>query len=189
MKEEGVSNNASVSQSATAQPRSNAMLKIKVSKVVVNIGTGNDEQKQSNALLLLQKLTGAKPASAISRRRLPEFKIAKGQKIGAFVSLRGAAATEVLKRLFSAVDNKLSRKQVVDNAVNFGIKEYIDVDGLKYDPKLGMMGMNVNISFARRGARVAARKRLRSIESKRHRLVPREEIIPFLYENFNVSVE
>ncbi|MGC8622658.1 MAG: 50S ribosomal protein L5 [Candidatus Micrarchaeia archaeon] len=179
----------SKNDAGNAVPSSSPMRAIKISKVVINMGTGSDDQKQLNAVSLLEKLTGSKPAASISRHRLPEFKIAKGQKIGAFVSLRGKKAEDILKRLFGAVDNKLSRKQVVNNAVNFGIKEYIDINGLKYDPKIGMMGMNVNVAFSRPGMRVQERKRARGSVAKHHALVAREEIISFLQKNFKVSVE
>lgn len=186
----GKAENQSTSvKGSKAKPSSNIMRDIKINKVVINMGTGSDDQKQASAVSLLERLTGSKPAASISRHRLPEFKIAKGQKIGAFVSLRGAKAEDTLRRLFGAVDNKLSKKQVVDNAVNFGIKEYIDISGIKYDPKLGMLGMNVNVAFSRPGMRVRERKRARSNTAKRHSLVAREEIISFLQKNFKVSVE
>jgi large subunit ribosomal protein L5 len=185
----GMQSNVTNIAKPASEGSESTMKSVRISKVVINMGTGSDDQRQSNAILLLERLTGAKPASAISRHRLPEFKIAKGQNIGAFATLRGPGAAEVLKRLLAAVDNKLSRRQVVDNAINFGIKEYIDINGLKYDPKIGMMGMNVNVSFSRPGARVEARKRARSIIAPHHKRVGRDEIISFLQKNFNVSVE
>ena len=55
----------------------------------INIGTGNDDKMQPNAKRLLNLITGREAADEISKRRNPAFKITKGQKIGAFVTLRG----------------------------------------------------------------------------------------------------
>jgi large subunit ribosomal protein L5 len=167
----------------------NPMKGIRISKLVISIGTGSDDQRHASARILLESMTGRTPADSISRHRLPEFKISQGQKIGTFVTLRGGAAADMLKRLFAAVDNKLTKKQVVDNAINFGIKEYIDISGVKYNPKVGMLGMNVNVALQRRGTRVEERKRARSIEGKGQRKIGREEIIDYIKDNFKVSVE
>ncbi|MFP3279363.1 MAG: hypothetical protein RXP92_03585, partial [Candidatus Micrarchaeota archaeon] len=69
---------------------------------------------------------------------------------------------------------------VKDNSVSFGIKEYIDFSGIKYDPKIGMFGMNVNAVFTRNGKRVSTRRRKRSKQGKEHATVKREEIIDYL---------
>ena len=101
------------------------MRDIRVSKVVVNIGTGSDSNMHGNAVKILKAITGAEPADAISRKRNPAFKISKGQEIGAFVTLRGKKATSILPKLFDAVDNKLKETNISRNSINFGIKEYI----------------------------------------------------------------
>ena len=185
-KKEVVAKAGTVAKRARAD---NPMRAIRINKLVISIGTGADEQKRESARALLESMTEKKPADSISRHRLPEFKIAQGTKIGAFVTLRGASASEMLKRLFAAVDNRLTRKQVVDNAINFGIREYIDISGVKYNPKIGILGMNVNVSLQRRGTRVEARKRSRSIEGQEHRKISRDEVIDYIKNNFNVSVE
>ena len=68
----------------------------------------------------------------------------------------------MLTRLLEAVDNKVKPNAITKNSMSFGIREYIDISGLKYDPKIGMMGLNINVSFRRRGQRVSLRKRQRS---------------------------
>jgi len=166
----------------------NPMQQLKISKVVINIGTGGDEQMQGNAKRLIETVTGRKPADEISRTRNPAFKITKGQKIGAFVTVRGDDARTLIKRLFEAVDNKLKPTAVTNNSISFGIPEYIDISGVKYDPKVGMLGMNVNVSFRRNGLRVALRKRQNAKVATKHRTVTREEIVDYIKENFKVDV-
>jgi len=166
----------------------NPMLDMRINKVVINIGTGGDEQMHGNAKRLIETITGKKPADEISKTRNPAFKITKGQKIGAFVTVRGADADALIKRLFDAVDNKLKPNAVTNNSISFGIPEYIDISGVKYDPKVGMLGMNVNVSFMRRGLRVSLRKRSNSKIPVRHRRIPRDEIINYIKERFSVEV-
>jgi large subunit ribosomal protein L5 len=166
----------------------NTMRSIKVNKLVINIGTGSDEKKLGTARKLIEILTGRKPMDEAAKHRVPSYKIAKGQKIGAFVTIRGDAVAPLAKRLFDAVDNKVNGASVTDNSVSFGIKEYIDIRGVKYDPKIGILGMNVNLSFMRSGLRVALRKRCMAEVPKSHRRIGREEILEYLQKNFDVTV-
>ncbi len=164
------------------------MRDIVMDKVVVNIGTGSETTAYENAKRLLATLTNAKPASAMAKRRIPTFKIGKGTKIGVFVTLRGKRASELANRLFKTVDNKVGKRAISGNSVNFGIKEYIDIPGLKYDPTIGIIGMNVNVSFKRKGIRVARRKRGAADVGKKHMLISREEIKEHLKKDFGVEV-
>lgn len=165
----------------------NKMQGITINKVVINIGSGNEEKKSEAAKRLLELITGKKPASEISKRRAPAFKITKGQIIGAFVTLRGPEKTDLLKRLFDAVDNKVKDSGVTRNSLSFGIHEYIDIRGIKYDPVIGMLGMNVNVSFRRKGMRVELRKRKASKIPDRHAIIQKEMIKEYLKQNFGVS--
>ena len=92
------------------------------------------------------------------QRRLPEFGIRKGQTIGAVVTLRKEEAAQFLKKALEANDNIIRPAGIAGNSVNFGVKEYIEFSGVKYDPKIGMLGLNINASFARKGQRVERRK-------------------------------
>jgi large subunit ribosomal protein L5 len=164
----------------------NPMRAITINKVVLNIGTGHDDNMQANAKRLLNMISGRDSADEISKRRNPAFKITKGQKIGAFVTLRGKLGRDVLKRLLEAVDNRVKPNAITKNSMSFGIREYIDVSGLKYDPKIGMMGLNVNVSFRRRGQRVALRKRQRSEVPPKHRDIAPEEITDYMTKEFSI---
>ncbi|MCL5101909.1 MAG: 50S ribosomal protein L5 [Candidatus Marsarchaeota archaeon] len=167
----------------------NPMRRITINKLVVNIGTGNDEKQQANAKKLLQQISGFKPADSISTKRIPSFKISKGAKIGAFVTVRHASATALAKKLFDAVGNKVAERSIQDNTVNFGIKEYIDINGIKYDPAIGMLGMNVNVSFKRPGLRTELKKHANGTIKRSHRRITREELKSYLEKEFNVTIE
>jgi large subunit ribosomal protein L5 len=167
----------------------NKMREVTVSKLVINIGTGNDEQKLTNAKKLIQTITGRTPMNEISKHRIPTFGISKGQKIGAYVTMRGKPAAELAKRLLEAIDRKVKKSSITNNSLSFGIKEYIDISGIKYDPKIGMLGMNVNISFKRAGMRVSSRKRNVAKVPESHRVIPEEEVAGYLKSQFNAEVE
>ncbi len=49
-----------------AGKQDNPMRHIRINKLVINIGTGNDDKQQSNAKRLLQQISGFKPADSIS---------------------------------------------------------------------------------------------------------------------------
>jgi large subunit ribosomal protein L5 len=70
---------------------------------------------------------------------------------------------------------------------SFGIKEHIDVPGVKYDPEIGIFGMDVCVSLCRPGYRIKYRRRETRRIPKAHR-VTREEAINFMSEKFGVRV-
>ncbi len=164
------------------------MRTVYLDKVVINIGTGSgSEDLADNARELIKKLTNHDAGYAFSKRRDPELKLRQGQKIGAIVTLRKKDAFDFLKRALDANNNLLGENAISNNSVNFGVKEYIYFTGVKYDPKIGILGMNVNAAFSRKGKRVENRKRRRSRVPKGHRDVRKEEIISYLEKNFSVK--
>ena len=164
----------------------NPMRDISIDKVIVNIGTGSDEQKQKNAKKLIETITGVKPTDEISKKRNPSFKITKGSKIGAYATVR-KDPDKLVKRLLEAVDMRVKESSISNNSLSFGINEYIDINGIKYDPTVGMLGMNVNVSFRRKGVRVAERKVRNSRIPRKHRIIPREEIKDYLSKKLGVN--
>lgn len=160
----------------------NPMRRIFVEKVVLNIGCGGDVQKIERAYKLLQKLTNRKPVITYSRKR-STFGIPKGRPIGVKVTLRKKEAVEFLKKVFKAID-KLSTKSFDDwGNFSFGIAEYIDIPGVKYDPEIGMLGMDVCVCLRRPGAY------LKNGKLSRKQRVRKEEAIEFIKKNFDVEIE
>jgi large subunit ribosomal protein L5 len=173
--------------SVSDQNQKNPMQEIMIDKVIINIGTGNSEDAQANAKSLLEIITGKKPTDSLSKTRNPSFKISKGQKIGAFVTVRKKEAPLLLKRLFESVNYTINPASITPNSMSFGIKEYIDIPNVKYNPKIGMMGMHVNIAFKRKGQRVKIRKIKNNKISKGHGIISKEEIENYLKKEFNVK--
>ncbi len=154
-----------------AQSSSSLMKEIELGKVVVNIGLKESGEHVEKAFTFLEKLTGKKPVRTLSTQRARTFRLRRGLPIGVKVTLRNANALEFLKKVLPAVENKV-RESSFDNEGNFGfgIKEHLDIPGQKYDPKLGVFGLNVNAALVRRGFRVKIRKIRKSHVGKAHRI-------------------
>src|SRR3989338_6947235 len=71
--------------------------------------------------------------------------------------------------------------------VSVGIKEYIDFPGLKYDPKIGMMGFDVCLSLRKKGLRVSQR-RIAKKKLPRKQRVSSAEAREFLEKTYGVNV-
>lgn len=166
----------------------NSMKNIYIDKVVLNIGIGNNEDMFQNARALLEKLTGHKPIATVSKKRAPEFKIRKGQIIGAMVTLRNKEAIDMLKRALDANDNVVKSTAIANNTLSFGVREYIYFSGVKYDPKIGMLGLNVNASFTRKGRRVEERRRRQSRIGLKHRKIPNDEIAEYMQKSMGMQI-
>lgn len=168
--------------------KNNPMKNPRIEKVVVNIGVGESGEKLANAEELLQRLTERKPCRTVSRHKIPSWNLKKREAIGCKVTLRNKSAEEFLKRAFHANDNKLLERNF-DNLGNFsfGIKEYIDFPNIKYDPEIGIFGMDISVSLERPGFRIKRRKIKRSkIPTKV--LIRKDEAIEFVKNKFKVEV-
>jgi large subunit ribosomal protein L5 len=170
-----------------SKSKKNPMRELRLEKVVVNIGIGDNENMYPNAKALLQKLTGKEAVPTHSKRREPELKIRKGQVIGAMVTLRGNDAKDMLKRALDANNNTVKESAVANNSLNFGVNEYIYFSGVKYDPKIGMLGLNVNAAFGRRGKRVELRRRKAGSVGLNHRNIEPDELRGFITEKFGAK--
>jgi large subunit ribosomal protein L5 len=165
----------------------NPMDAVRLEKVTLNIGCGDNKEKIERAQKLLQLLTGRKPIVTLSKRR-STFGVAKGKPLGAKVTLRKQAAMEFLKRAFYAIDNKLKSSQIDSNGnFSFGIKEYIDIQGVKYSHDVGLMGLDVCVTLEKPGFRVKRRKVKRNKLGK-NKIITKQEVIEWLKNNFGVDV-
>ncbi len=167
----------------------NPMRKIYVEKLVLHIGTGKEVKDIERGTKLLRKFTDQKIAQTTAKKRIATWGIRPGMPIGVMATIRGKKALELIPKFLSAKDNVLKESNF-DNYgnVNFGIAEYIEIPGIKYDPEIEIMGLQVTIALRRKGQRVATRKRARSKVGKNH-IVKKEEAIKFMEETFGIKVE
>lgn len=165
----------------------NPMKRIKIAKVTLNLGVGKDEELLKKGLKLLQKIVPLTPVKTATKKRIPGWGLRPGLVIGCKVTIH-KNAEQILKRLLAAKENILSKKCFDDQGnFSFGISEYIDIEGLDYDPELKILGLEVAVTLERPGYRVKKRKVAPKSIGKSHAITS-EEAIDFVKNNFSVEV-
>ncbi|MCI4331861.1 MAG: 50S ribosomal protein L5 [Thermoplasmata archaeon] len=178
---------ASAAPAPTASPV-NPLKAVRVVKVVVNAGVGESGEPRTKAQAVLQMVTKQKPVSTRSHSTNRDFGIRQGQEIGAKVTLRGEAARDFLDRAFEARDRQVYAESIDRNGnFSMGIADYTDFTGMKYDPEIGIHGMDICVELGRAGYRVRAR-RVAARPLPRSARVTREEARQFLVEQFKVTL-
>jgi large subunit ribosomal protein L5 len=164
------------------------MLKPKIEKVVVNISVGKSGEPLEKAVKVLKEITGQTPCRRKAKESVRDFNIRKGESIACIVTLRKEKAVDFLNKVLPVIDKKLSGR-CFDKQGNFsfGIKEHIELPGVKYDPDVGIFGMDVCVSVIRPGYRVKTRRRGRSRLGAKHVLTP-EESMAFAKETLGVEI-
>lgn len=166
----------------------NPMRAIKVGKVVVNIGLGKSGEAIERGKQVLEQVTGQKPSQRRAKKSIRDFGIHKGEPIGVAVTVRGEEANGLIEKLLVAREKKLATSSFDSKgSVSFGIREHIEIPGIKYDPAIGILGMNVSVLLERPGYSVSRRARRTSRVGKSH-LVSQEESISFFKEKFGVTI-
>ncbi len=161
---------------------------IRVEKVVVNVGVGEAGDKLVKAQKVLQLVTGQKPAQTMAHQAVRDWGVRRGQPIGTKVTLRGADAEGFLKRALSIRNNRLPAYSFDPRGnFSFGVPDYTDFEGMKYDPEIGVFGMDISVSLQRPGFRVARRRVQARPVPRRHR-ISRAEGITFIKDHFGVEV-
>ncbi|EPR79057.1 60S ribosomal protein L11 [Spraguea lophii 42_110] len=151
----------------------NPMNKIKIQKLCLNICTGGGEIL-NKASKVLEQLTGQKPRLSKSRLTIRSFGIRRNEKIACHVTVRGEKAMEILEKgikikEYELIDSNFSTQ----GSFGFGIKEHIDM-GIKYEPDVGIFGMNFYVVLEKPGIRVSKRKRVKSRVGNKQRVTKDE---------------
>ncbi|MGI0068647.1 MAG: 50S ribosomal protein L5 [Nitrosotalea sp.] len=171
-----------------SQKLENAMKKITVAKVVLNMGVGKSGEPIERARRALQQISGQKPSVRNAKATQRDWGVHKGEPIGVAVTLRKQPAIELIKRLLTAKGNQLKSSSFDDfGNVSFGIKEQIDIPGVKYDPDIGILGLNISITLARPGFNIRFRSKHKAGVGRNHR-IKSDEAKEFLAREFGVQV-
>ncbi|KAL9651726.1 hypothetical protein ABK040_009340 [Willaertia magna] len=178
-------------ETSTVQERKtkkeNVMRNLKIQKLVLNISPGEGGDKLQKAGRVLQDLTGQTPVYHKARLTIRTFGIRRNEKIAVSVTVRGEKAAELLERALRVKDFELRQKNFSTNGhFGFGIQEHIDL-GLKYDPNIGIFGMDVYCVLGRPGIRVAKRKRAVGKVGTHHRVNAKEAKAWFV-ENYKGTI-
>jgi len=144
------------------EKKSNVMRTIRIEKMVINCCVGESGDRLTRAAKVLQELTDQEPVFSAARLTVRSFSIRRNEKIATHVTVTGAKAEEILQKGLAVKEFELPDKCFsAGGNFGFGIQEHIDL-GLKYDPTVGIYGMDFYIVLGRPGGRVAKRKRCRS---------------------------
>lgn len=168
--------------------KNNPMREIRISKITLNIGVGKELSKLERSIKLLKAITGLEPKKTATKKRIPTWNLRPGLEIGCMVTVRGKKAEELLKRFIEAKECRMSSKMFDDHGnTSFGFAEYIDIEGIKYDPEIGVIGFNIAVTLERPGYRVKHRFYRQGRIGKRH-TITKEDAIKFMKRKFGVKI-
>ena len=166
----------------------NVMRAIRVEKLTLNIGAGKNPDVLKKGIKLLKNITGINPVQTFTQKRIPAWGLRPGLPIGCKITLRKKQAEELLKKLLDAKSKKLGKNFFDETGnISFGIHEYIDIPSVKYDPEIGIMGLQVCVTLERPGFRIKKRKLRKSSVLKRHRIT-KEDAMEFMQSKFNTQI-
>jgi large subunit ribosomal protein L5 len=164
------------------------MRRIVVDKLTLNFGAGKDQKQLEKGISLIKQITGIEPVKTITQKRLPSWGLRPGLPVGAKLTLRGEQAVDVCRRLLTARDFTLRQSNIDQMGnVSFGLKEYIDIPGVRYDPAIGVIGLECSLTLRRPGYRVRDRKLKKAHINTKHR-VSQEDATEFMKQNFNLRI-
>ena len=165
------------------------MRDVVIDKVTINIGVGESGEKLEKAKSVLKLLTTGNPTITKAKRTSREFGLRRDQPIGVKVTLKGEEMDRFLKTALWVKNNKcLSYSFSEQGSYSFGIADYTDFKGMKYNPEIGIFGMDVVVTFKRRGGYRVARRWITPRPVPKKIRVKREEMMKFMMENYNVEI-
>jgi large subunit ribosomal protein L5 len=160
----------------------------RIEKVVVNLNIGKSGEPLEKATRVLEEISGQTPYKAKAKKSIRDWGIRQGEPIACVVTLRREKGLVFLKKILPVVDNKISTRSF-DEFGNFafGLKEHIDISGVKYDPEIGIFGMDICISVNRPGQRIKIRRKQTKRVGKKH-LLTIEESMAYVRQTLGVEI-
>ena len=164
------------------------MLKPRIEKVVVNLNVGKSGEPLEKANKVLKEITGHTPVKKRAKKTIRDFGIREGESIAVVVTLRKQEAIDFLKKVLPVVDNKVAKRAFdIHGNFAFGLKEHIEIPGVKYDPDIGIFGMDICVTVNRPGQRIKVRRKENKSIGASHMLTPEESIL-FVKQTLGVEI-
>lgn len=149
-----------------------------------DISVGESGDRLTRASKVLEQLTGQTPVTSKARYTVRTFGIRRNEKIAVHVTIRGPKAEEILERGLKVKEYELRRRNFSETGnFGFGVQEHIDL-GARYDPGIGIFGMDFYVVMGRPGARVAKRKQRQSRIGFGHR-VKKDDTMAWFKQRFD----
>ena len=171
-----------------SQTTESPMKQIKLEKVVLNMGVGKSGDVIEIAKKALDQISGKKSCARNAKETQRDWGVRKGEPIGVSVTIRGDDAKALLKRLFEAKGNTVNGKSFDEfGNYSFGIREHIDIPGVKYDPQIGILGLGISVTLTRPGYGIRKRSKHKASIGKKH-IIKNQEAKDYLTKEFGVTV-
>jgi len=167
----------------------NAMLDPRITKVTINIGVGEGGQRLQLAEQVLELISDLKPVRTLSTSTNRDLGTRVGGPIGCKVTIRDQdKIASFLKDAFWIRQNTLPAYNFDQSGnLSFGLSDYTDFPDQKYDPDIGIFGMDINVVLERPGHRVSRRRRRSTKVARVHRVV-RDECKQWFVEQFGITI-
>tara|TARA_B110000495_G_C22706583_1_gene415693 strand:- start:20 stop:547 length:528 start_codon:yes stop_codon:yes gene_type:complete len=167
----------------------NPMFTPRITKIVVNIGVGEGGDRLTNAEKVLKLVTGLEPVRTLGKQQNRDLKVRIGFPIGCKATMRDP---DTIKKFLT--DAFWVRENIIPSwnfdrtgNLSFGIPDYTDFPDQKYNPDIGIFGMDINIVLERPGHRVSHRRRRSAKVAQSHR-TNADDARAWFVENFGIKI-
>ena len=167
-----------------ADKTKNVMRDLRIRKLCLNICVGESGDRLTRASKVLEQLTGQTPVFSKARYTVRSFGIRRNEKIGVFCTVRGEKAKEILEKGLKVKEYELHKGNFsAMGNFGFGIQEHIDL-GIKYDPSIGIYGMDFYVVLGRAGFDIGKRKHKKAHMGASHK-ISKDEAIKWFQQTYD----